>query len=167
MIALGSTMFCPRCATQNDLAQNYCRQCGQPLSGVRLDLEGIRRRSLELKKGERLIRMGTATLIVFNLITLIVALTTLTTTGLTPSILSIIFDLVLGLGIGVPLILVGKSRYRRATFLPGEIEPAHSLPDRTRPLDQLTTAGLGTNLDRLPEQGSVTEHTTLNLKRRE
>lgn len=161
-------MFCPRCATQNDLAQNYCRQCGQPLSGVRLDLEGIRRRSLELKRSERLIRMGTTTLILFNFITLIVALTALTTTGLTPSILSIIFDLVLGLGISVPLILVGKSRYRRATFLPdGEIEPAHSLPDRTRPLDQLTTAGLGTDLDRLAEQGSVTEHTTLNLKRRE
>ena len=29
-------MFCPRCATQNELAQNYCRHCGPLLSGARL-----------------------------------------------------------------------------------------------------------------------------------
>jgi len=33
-------MFCPRCGTENDLAQKFCRQCGQSLSSVRLVLEG-------------------------------------------------------------------------------------------------------------------------------
>ena len=162
-------MFCPRCATQNDLAQNYCRQCGQLLSGARLDLEGGRPRSLEkLQQGERLIRNGTTVLIVFNLITLVVAIITLMLAGLAPGILSIIVDLVLGLAIGVPMILVGKSRRRRASFLSeGEIDSGHSLPDRTRQFDPLTTAGLSADVKKLPAQGSVTEHTTLDLKRKE
>jgi hypothetical protein len=33
-------MFCPRCGTENDLAQRFCRKCGQSLSSVRLVLEG-------------------------------------------------------------------------------------------------------------------------------
>jgi hypothetical protein len=121
-----------------------------------------------MQKSEKLIRNGTITLIVFNLITLIVAIRTIIITGLAPSILSIMLDLVLGLAIGVPMILVGKSRHQRASFLSDrEIEPSHSLPDRTRQLDPLTTAALRADLNRLPEQGSVTEHTTLDLKRRQ
>jgi hypothetical protein len=160
-------MFCPRCATQNDLTQNYCRQCGQLLSGARLDLEGGQARSLEeLQKSERLIRVGTATLIVFNLITLVVAITTVITTGLAPSMLSIILDLMLGLTIGVPMILVGRAKRRRAGLLSaGEIGHGRSLTDQTRQLDPLTTTGLSAELNQLPSQGSVTEQTTLNLKR--
>ena len=33
-------MFCPRCGTENNLEKRYCRHCGQPLSSVRLALEG-------------------------------------------------------------------------------------------------------------------------------
>jgi len=33
-------MFCPRCATENQPEQKYCRRCGQPLAGVHLALEG-------------------------------------------------------------------------------------------------------------------------------
>lgn len=33
-------MFCPRCATENNEQQKYCRQCGTPLTYVRAALEG-------------------------------------------------------------------------------------------------------------------------------
>jgi hypothetical protein len=47
-------MFCPKCATENQSEQKYCRRCGQPLAGVHLALEGRVDEAIKtLKIGEK------------------------------------------------------------------------------------------------------------------
>lgn len=162
-------MFCPRCATQNELEQNYCRQCGQLLSGARLDLERSWPGQLEnAKRGEALIRNGTIILVVFTLIALIVAITTVIISGLTsPTILSVIIDLLLGLAIGLPLIVVGRVKLKRERgHLP---EASHqfvpSLPDPVQQVELSTN--LKADLHPPGDRDSVTDRTTLDLQNSE
>lgn len=158
-------MFCPRCGTQDEPEQGFCRQCGQSLSGVRLAVGGSPVKSLEaLRDGEKLIHGGGNTLTVFTLVALVISIISVVLTGATYNI-SIIINLLLGLAIGLPLTLAGRAKLRRASHLLSQAqhESGPSLPDRTPGSVELLTE-IKADLHGLPAQGSVTEHTTLDLK---
>ena len=46
-------MFCPQCAAENDIDKSYCRQCGQPLSAVRLALECRVDEAIKIVEGDK------------------------------------------------------------------------------------------------------------------
>ena len=162
-------MFCPSCGTQNELQQGYCRQCGQALSGVRLALEGSADQSLEkLKASLEWINGGSTTLVVFTLIGLAIAIIGFASNSPVFSNIAII-NLLLGLAIGLPLILGGRAKLKRGARLlsKSQTESGQSTLGQTRRPDSLLTTGLNADLHRVPTQGSVTEHTTLDLQGRE
>jgi len=65
-------MFYPRCGTENDLEQGYCRQCGLSFTDVRLALQGAATESLaQLKSSAQVMNGGIATLAVSTLIAVI------------------------------------------------------------------------------------------------
>ena len=157
-------MFCPRCATQNGLEQGYCRQCGQRLSGVRLALEGSVELSLEkLKAGQELISSGNVILVVFTLIGLILAILGIAAHKLEFGYIAFL-NLIVGCFVSLPLIFVGKARLKRATHQLSTSQVESPILDQTRSDDLLTT-DLTAERTGLPVQGSVTEHTTLDLQR--
>jgi uncharacterized membrane protein YvbJ len=45
-------MFCPGCGSENDAEKKYCRQCGKPLSAVRVALDGRIDEAIKVVKGE-------------------------------------------------------------------------------------------------------------------
>src|SRR5262245_40931853 len=48
-----TNMFCPACGSDNDGDKKYCRSCGQPLSAVRLALDGRVDAAIKMSEGER------------------------------------------------------------------------------------------------------------------
>src|SRR5262249_48857276 len=159
-------MFCPRCSAQNELQQGYCRQCGQALSGVRLALEGSTDQSLEkLKASQRWTNGGSAILVVFTLIGLAITLLGFALSAPTLSNIALI-NLLLGLIIGLPLLFVGKLSLNRAVRLlsKSQTESSHSVLDQIHQANKLLTTDLKEDSHRLAVPGSVTEHTTLDLK---
>jgi hypothetical protein len=160
-------MFCPKCATENEVQQGYCRQCGQRLSGVRLALEGSADQSLEkLKAGEKWIGGGSATLAAFTVIALAIALLGLAAHDLSFGYIAFL-NLVLGSFIGLPLIYFGKSRLKRAArLLTGpQTEQTRANLDQSPRRDDLLTSELNADPSRMRIPGSVAEHTTLDLQR--
>lgn len=156
-------MFCPGCGTQNELKQGYCRQCGQALSALRLSLEGTAERSLEKLKGAReLLNAGSATLFVFSLIGLAIWLVGLAISEPNCSNIAVI-NLLLGLCVGAPLILVGNARLKRAANFLAESQDGSTIQKAERS-EKLLTTDLDRESPRLPEQASATDHTTLSLK---
>ena len=157
------TMFCPRCATENDWEKAYCRQCGQALSDVRLGLQGAPSESVaKLKSGSHVMNGGLASVLVFTVIA-----TTLALLGifLGQPVLSTIamMNALLGVLIGMPLIIVGKSRIRAATRLLSSNSANKALgPEHES--DQVT-AHRQAQLDQRLPVSSITEHTTLDLNR--
>ena len=160
-------MICPRCGTENDLEQSYCRQCGLTLSTVRLALEGqldeamvkIKNARKTLHNGAGITGMSILILILGHLIGAIGGSVLI----LTP------FDLVV-VGmisfIGVPLILKGALGIERANnLLGGKDKPsALTLGQRERSSTALPSADTANLPDaRLQFPGSVTEHTTIHL----
>lgn len=162
-------MFCPRCGAPNETDQGFCRQCGQSLSDVRLALAGGLASSLEkLKAGEKMVHGGAVTLAVFALIGLAIAIVSLVLTGPAYNV-SIIVNLALALAVGLPLVLAGRANLRRAARTLADARDGSgraSLDEAGRPTEPLP-AGLEADLQRLPACGSVTEETTLELKRSE
>jgi uncharacterized membrane protein YvbJ len=159
-------MFCPRCGTQNELKQGYCRQCGQALSSVRLAIEGNADQSLKkLKASQERINAGSAVLSVFTVIGLAIA--ALSFALHTPTLIGIaLINLVLGLIIGLPLLYAGKFSLKRAVRLLSKSpnEKHQTVLDQAIETDKLLTNGLSADLPSLQVPGSVTEHTTLNLQ---
>src|SRR5215831_744785 len=159
-------MFCPRCATENELDQGYCRQCGQSLADVRLALEGSPSESLQkLEAGAKWMNGGLATLISFIFIALL--LSVLGIALVNPVLSSIaMLNVLLGALIGFPLVLVGKASVKRATRLLSRTQ--HQIGNRANSLhgpSELFTMDLNKDARRIGVPGSVTEHTTLNLER--
>jgi hypothetical protein len=155
-------MFCPKCAAQNELAQAYCRQCGQPLSDVRLALEGRTSQSLEkLEAGEKWVHAGAVTLIVFTLIGLAIGIAGIFI-GNPGLAYSAIINLLLGSAVGIPLIFAGKVNLKRADRLLSQSSQSdHKTLGEARQTDRLMDGGSEREL------ASITEHTTLSLKRPE
>src|SRR5262249_3691890 len=110
-------MFCPRCGTENELDQGYCRHCGQSLSDVRLALEGRATQSLDsLIAGGQWVNAGVVVLVVFTIIAVLIALGGVALGSQIFSTISLI-NLLLGAFIGLPLVFVGTAGLRRATRL--------------------------------------------------
>ena len=148
-------MFCPRCSTENDSQQSYCRSCGQALSAVRLALEGHVDQALTTLRNEQKVSIYRIRLVASALLILI-ALATLFTGGRfgLANVGSAAILLIITLIFFLQLAL--KSR-RVARLLNPEAEPSGlptSLPDAR-------TNALHAPLHTVPE--SVTERTTLKL----
>jgi uncharacterized OB-fold protein len=61
-------MYCPQCGTQNEPKPSYCRQCGQPLIGVQLALDGrVDEATAKFTKAEDLLAGGLLTFAIFVL----------------------------------------------------------------------------------------------------
>ena len=156
-------MFCPRCAAENELGQAYCRQCGLGLADAVLALNGAATESVtKLKSGSHVMNGGIAVLTSFMLIAVI--LTLLSITQGHPVLAAVaMLNAVLGALIGLPLVIVGKIRVTQASRLLSGEESAHAIVERRD--NQYINAGAGVDVDRLPPPGSVTDRTTLDLKR--
>ncbi|HJP90659.1 MAG TPA: zinc ribbon domain-containing protein [Pyrinomonadaceae bacterium] len=155
-------MFCPRCAAENGSEQAYCRQCGLALADVQLAVQGVAAESLKkLRSGSHLMNGGIATLAVFMLIAVVI-----TFIGVTqghPVLTAIaMLNAAFGALIGLPLIMVGKSRMSQALHLLSGGESVRILGSQRK--NQSLPAGVESERRPLPAPGSVTEHTTLDLR---
>ena len=156
-------MFCPKCAAENDPRQAYCRQCGLALADVGLALQGAATESLtKLKSGSQLMNGGIATLASFMLIAVFIMLISITQGH--PFLMAIaMLNALLGALIGLPLVIIGKTRVAKATRLLSGEEPSQAMASQ-RETQSLNT-GPESEIKRLPPVDSVTEDTTLNLRR--
>ena len=156
-------MFCPRCAAENDLKQAYCRQCGLGLTDVGLALQGAATESLaKLKSGSHLMNGGIATLASFMLIAVLITLIGITQ-GQSVLIAIAMINALLGAIVGLPLVIIGKTRVTKAARLLSGEEPSRAIASQ-REVQSLNTDP-GSEIKRLPPPGSVTEGTTRNLRR--
>lgn len=159
-------MFCPKCGTENEAQQGYCRQCGQALSGVRLALEGNTERSLEkLKASQKWVNGSSTTLVACTMLGLAITILGFILNDPVLSNIALI-NLFLGLVIGLPLIFVGKASLKRGARLLSE---SQTETDQLRFVqnhraDKVLTTGLSADLLAVSGHGSVTEHTTLDLE---
>src|ERR1041385_9031692 len=103
-------MFCPRCSTDNNLEQKYCRKCGLQLTAARMALQGtIDEALVKYKRGARLVSGGSLFLILSALVALVnVFLNSM------PWNYGVIINLVIGLTVTVPIISAGLMRLRSA-----------------------------------------------------
>lgn len=103
-------MFCPRCSAENNSEQKYCRQCGLPLTAARTALTGALDEALKTyKKGANSLSRGS----VFLILSVMAALANiLLMSG--PWNYGVIINLLIGLLITVPMIVVGIVRLRGA-----------------------------------------------------
>src|SRR5262245_9113631 len=160
-------MFCPQCATENEVEQGYCRHCGQALADVRLALEGRASESLaRLKKGAKWMNGGIATLVTFTLIATLVAILGIVLGAVSLTAIAMI-NVLLGALIGFPLVFAGKANLKRATRLLSGSHPerVHRILDARKHAGDLLTTGLSADAPKSSEPGSVTEHTTLELRK--
>lgn len=153
-------MYCPQCGTQNEPGQSYCRQCGQPLTSVRLALEGrVDEATAKFGKAEDLLAAGLLTFVIFVLTGII----SLAIGGLVPFAVNGI----LGFTICLPIVATGLVRVDRLRRLldsqkePGQLSPGQS----ARPAAALPAARATDPLGpKVQIPNSVTEHTTFSLK---
>jgi len=105
---------------------------------------------------------GIAVLTSFMLVA--VMITVISITQGHPVLLAIaMLNAVLGALIGLPLVIVGKMRVTQASRLLSGEESAHAIAGQ-RDIQYLN-ANAGNEVNRLPPPGSVTDRTTLELKR--
>lgn len=152
-------MFCPRCSTQNETGQKFCRQCGLSLTAVTHALEGRGRETrLKLKGGETVILASGVLLSILAL----VALLTLVLGYLSNGVLytGVLFLPFFALLVTLPFIFGGLARLRRDKR-PLEIkgEPDRLEFEHSENRDVLPAASHPPIL--MP--GSVAEHTTREL----
>ncbi len=155
-------MFCPKCGTNNNPEQKYCRQCGQQLTATRVALEGGFDQALDkLKKGENALSSGVVTFAIFFCIAIVSIF--LGSLDRSPNYVSALINLALGILFGFPAIVIGLLRIRRAnTLLGGEAQPK-ALPSGQEvvQLRQAPPTDPALSSHHIPT--SVTEHTTINL----
>jgi hypothetical protein len=163
-------MFCPKCGAQNKVEQKFCRSCGQSLTTLRMALEGrIDEAAAKLEKDADKLASGAVTLAIFAAIALIPSL--ISGSG------SAAVNLILGLLIAGPMIYKGMKRLDRTIKLlnPAEaaqskIEPSQTQTVFAKPEPSAAALPAVPDTDPLqvtPASASVTEHTTLHLKRSE
>jgi zinc ribbon protein len=149
-------MFCPKCGIQNQIEQKYCRGCGHHLAGHVIALKGnIEEATIDIKKGSNLVGIG---LIVVGICKLNVLLNFF----LGADRIGILFNVLLGLLLAVPLITLGVYRIGRAasSLIPKGGAPENAIDISDEPRNQLP-ASAATGSVPVP---SVTERTTLELK---
>ena len=154
-------MFCPQCSAENSLEQKYCRRCGLQLAAARISLQGgVGDALTKHKRGEVLLSSGGVTLVIF-------ILAALANIVLGSSPFPVLINLLLGLGIGVPLMGAGFVHLRRAgRALHPKYEQGQVAADQSQGAPDFTSSAYATDrlLSPTRNPGSVTEQTTLNLK---
>lgn len=161
-------MLCPRCGTENNLEQSYCRQCGLALSTVRLTVEGHVGEAMEkMKKARSTLLSGTG-ISAMQILILILGHVIGAIDGkfliITPVDLIVLGILSI---IGMPLIIKGVLEIERANNLLSGKDKTGKLA--FGPLKQsatpLPSGGTANSLDaRLQFPDSVTEQTTIHLE---
>lgn len=155
-------MFCPRCAAQNKPEQKFCRNCGLSLPSVRLALDGkVEEASATIAKDVDQLVGSAATFGIFALIALVSAFFDRAMP---------IMNLALGFLIAGPMFYRALKRAQRAIELIAPTDtPRKSLDEAAGP-PALAPAEDGTAVPDTgkmapePAPGSVTDHTTLELK---
>ncbi len=152
-------MFCPQCSAENKIEQKFCRQCGLPLRGVRLALEGRLSSGVDLlKKDFDSLAGGVATLGIFVVIALISWFFD------REKNFSVLINLVLGLIITAPIIYRGLKRVEKAIKEVDAGQPARTLPAAENPTAIPAGAPDTDPLTASPVTPvSITEGTTRNL----
>lgn len=142
-------MFCPQCATENEVRLSYCRSCGLSLVAVRLSLEGrVDEGTAVLSRAQKPLLISLIALAIFCLITVLTLLTG-GSFGWANAVSAIGF-----LVITLPFAIFGALRVRRAN----QLLLSNS---RMNPLK----AGVG-SAGTLAPPASATENTTRELKSR-
>lgn len=161
-------MLCPRCGTENNLEQSYCRQCGLALSIVRLAVEEHADEAWEKMRNARKTLLSGTGISAMQILILILGHMIGAIGGkflvITP------FDLIV-LGIlsiiGMPLIVKGVVEIERANnLLSGKDKTGKSsLANLKRSTTALPSADTVNSLDAsLHFPDSVTEQTTVHLE---
>src|SRR6476659_9791673 len=102
-------MFCPRCSTENNSEESYCRACGLALSDVRLALSGAATDSLtKLRSGSHITNGGIATVSVFMFVATLITLIG-TTQGQPVLVAVAMINALFGAIVGLPLIIIGQT----------------------------------------------------------
>lgn len=157
-------MYCPRCNTQNESEQTYCRQCGLQLGGVRLALEGrAAEAASQYKKGGGALSAGALILTVCVLVALLNFFW-----SSEPRNYGILINLLVGLLVATPIIVAGLVRVSRAERLLKDKVSGGSLTGR--PTHGPASLNPASHQNHIPVESSsspnsVTEQTTLKLKR--
>jgi len=144
------------------MQQGFCRQCGQSLFGIQELLDGrIGDARERLECAMKWIKAGNATLLAFISIAVLISFLGI---AIGNPILSTVamLNVIAGALIGFPLALIGSVRLRKAKRLisspPGSNRPAIQGTSEDR-LASAETTRLSTPIN----QGSVTDHTTIQL----
>ena len=153
-------MFCPACATENASEQAYCRRCGLALTEVELALKGTTTESLaKLRSGSHLMNGGIASLASFMFVAVMIALIGATQDH--PVFMAVaMLNAVIGALIGLPLIIAGKTRISRAAHLLSAEKSRRSIEQK----QTVPSLNKQSPTNPLVAPGSVTEHTTLDLR---
>jgi zinc ribbon protein len=161
-------MFCPRCGAQNKLEQKFCRNCGLSLPSVRLALEGkIDEAKAELKQSHDKLGGAYGTLGICVLLALGNALLGFEWGAA--------INLILGAVITIGWFLKGSKQMDRVLkTLEGKEQeqvagPAGDSTTKSLPQAELPSAAVPDTDPLLaqPTPHSITEHTTLELKKPE
>jgi uncharacterized membrane protein YqaE (UPF0057 family) len=156
-------MFCPQCGAENSMEQKYCRRCGLQLAAARISLQGgIGQALTKHKKGELLLSSGGFTLVIF----IFAALANIFLNSGSWNY-AVLINLLLGLLIAVPLMVVGSVHLRRAgrTLHPKD-EQGQIGPGQSQAAGAITSSTYATDrlFSPIRDPASVTEETTLHLK---
>lgn len=160
-------MFCPQCATENDLQQGYCRHCGLPLAGARLALERRFDQALAEIEASRLSFRRTRTFVLAGLIWAVFsALFFIFGAPFTTGLASSIIGLCMFLSFASVFVVKGFKRinlaYRHLSVKEEASGPL--LGQRGREGAALLEESTRSEIDAgLQVTSSVTEHTTLDL----
>jgi len=144
------------------MEQGYCRQCGQSLSAIQGVLAGrIDESRKRLEAAEKWTKAGNTTLVAFISIAVTISALGIAIGNPGLSIIAMI-NVLAGALIGFPFIFLGNARLIKAKRLISQapIDRRSEIQGASAP------AGAIAQTSELPEQvnqGSVTEHTTLNL----
>jgi hypothetical protein len=157
-------MFCPLCSTENEAGQGYCRQCGLSLGGVRLAVSGRAGEALSrYKKGGGALSAGAVVLAVCVMVAILNFFL-----SSEPRNFGTLINLLVGLAVALPMIIVGAARVSRAGAMlkgdgatdgqiSGRAGEFAALPPETRHSDPVAGSPSAAN--------TVTEQTTLKLRR--
>ena len=154
-------MFCPRCGAENTLEPKFCRQCGLELTAARIAL--LDEALTKSRKSAKLLTVGAMFLI-------LAVIAALANSLMNPALANygVILNLLSGLFLAVPMILVGTLRLRRAQQVlqpkdeRGRLESDYSQGSQTLAAAANTTGRLLTPVEaKAPD--SITEGTTRHL----
>jgi len=151
-------MFCPQCGSENGPEKNYCRQCGLPLSAVRLALDGRVDNAIKIVDGDKNLwryrfRIGIASLLI------LIGISTILTGG-TIGFSNIQSAAVILIIVMIVFIHFSRKSRRIARLLDTEDDSA---PLNLAGREQQAVAN-GTRDTNIVGPSSITEQSTLKLK---